>query len=106
MALILGYHPLERIYFGDIPVTVLNSVGHSEATLEVEGHEFKITDTKMTEILKGVYVSCGVPKAAREGEPALPRLVIEAPRSLLILREDLYKNGKPRQRKEGVPDTA
>jgi sRNA-binding carbon storage regulator CsrA len=94
MALILGYHVGETIYFGHVPVKVIASTGHSHARLLIDGESFDISDLKATEIMKGVYVSCGVPKIAREGGAALPRLVIEAPRSLVILREELY--GKPR----------
>jgi sRNA-binding carbon storage regulator CsrA len=105
MALILGYHVGETIYFGHIPVKVIDNNGHSEAKLLLDGEVITVTDTKATELLKGVYVSCGVPKIAREGGIALPRLVIDAPRSLVILREELYGRPKPTGR-EAVPDTA
>jgi sRNA-binding carbon storage regulator CsrA len=100
MALILGYHVGETIYFGHVPVKVIRATGHSEAKLLIDGEVFTVTDVKATEIMKGVYVSCGVPRIAREGEVALPRLVIDAPRSLVILREELYGNGKSRRPRE------
>jgi sRNA-binding carbon storage regulator CsrA len=79
-------------------VKVIRANGYSEATLLVEGEEMEVTDMKATEIMKGVYVSCGVPKIAREGGVTLPRLVIDAPLSVVILREELY--GKPRPPKK------
>jgi sRNA-binding carbon storage regulator CsrA len=95
MALILGYHVGETIYFGHVPVKVISNNGHSEAKLLLDGEVITVTDLKATELLKGVYVSCGVPKIAREGGLALPRLVIDAPRSMVILREDLYGTPRP-----------
>lgn len=80
---------------------VIGAEGHSSARLLVNGEVFPVSDVKATEIMKGVYVSCGVPKIAREGGVTLPRLVIDAPSSMVILREGLY--GKPRpNRKEKV----
>jgi hypothetical protein len=85
-------------------VKVIESTGHTHARLLIDGETFDVSDVKATEIMKGVYVSCGVPKMAREGGEALARLVIEAPRSLVILREELY--GKPRPPKSTpVPDS-
>ena len=107
MALILGYHVGERIYFGNVPVKVVKSTGHSEAVLEIDGKHHSVSDHKATEIMRGVYVSCGLPKIAQEGGVALPRLVIDAPRDMLILREELY--GKPKPTKSArtrVPNPA
>jgi len=107
MALIIGVHPNDTLMFGSEPLKVLEFEGHSRAVLLFRGQEFVVTDLKATELMKGVYVSVGMPKLAREGGIALPRLVIDAPRSLLILREELYRHGKPRRKpQEGVPDPA
>jgi len=77
----------------DEPVRVLSFEGHSRAVLLVCEREIEVTDIVATEVMRGVYISCGLPKMAREGEPVLPRLVIDAPRDVVILREELY--GKP-----------
>lgn len=102
MSLILGVHRGDILMFGDEPVEVLDFIGHSEAYLNVRGGQKVVTDRKATEIMPGVYVSCGLPKIAREGGVALPRLVIDAPRGLLILRKHLYDRGLPEARAEGA----
>lgn len=108
MALIVGVHPGDSVYFGDEPAKVLSFEGHSRAVLLFRGKQITVVDDKATEISKGVYVSCGMPKVAREGGVALPRLVIDAPRSLVILREDLYHGRQHRKQfqRQGVPDPA
>lgn len=82
--------------------------GHERAVLTFRGKDVTVTDLKSTEVMKGVYIACGLPKAAREGEAVLPRLVIDAPRKLTILREELYHRGKPQGSAAGttIPDPA
>lgn len=108
MALILGVRPGDTVYFGDDPVKVLSFEGYSRAVLRYRGREVVVVDNRATELAKGVYVSCGMPKVAREGAVALPRLVIDAPRSLVILREELYYGRQSRKyaQRQGVPDPA
>lgn len=83
--------------------------GHSRAVLRFRGKDITVTDVKATEVMKSVYISCGLPKAAREGDPVLPRLVIDAPRKLTILREELYHRGKSKGSAHSgttIPDSA
>ncbi len=72
---------------------------------------FALSDQKATEVLKDVFVSCGKPDdrfvsrhaelvadyraGKRREDPGtlLPRLIFEAPRSITILREELYRRG-------------
>ena len=100
MALALGVEPGNILYIGDEPLTVEEFEGQSRAVVSFRGQRFEISDLKATKLMKNVYVSCGLAKHSREGDgllPQLPRLLIDAPRSLTILREELYRNGKPRQ---------
>src|SRR4051812_21044983 len=71
MALAIGVRERDVVYVGDIPVRVINTEGFERAEIEV-GHGsitgpscrsrvFYITDKKATEILPGVFVSCGRP---------------------------------------------
>lgn len=92
MALALGFRPPEKFYVGDIPVTVLAFDGHEKATLELEGKTFTITDKEATEILPKVFVTMGAPRPDRfNKQSAIPRLNIDAPRDIVILRQHLYE---------------
>jgi len=103
MALTLGIHKNSTIYFGDVPVRILRVDGYKSADLVVGSvagigvRSYTVYDDKATEILPKVFVSCGLPRP-QEGVVPLPRLVIEAPHSMVILRQSLY--GKPRPKSQ------
>lgn len=117
MALALGVHLNDTFYIGAIPVKVVELEGYARAVLELPGGQrFTVSDQQSVEILPTVFVSCGKPSRSRvekhrqlleEFEAAkargahlpedpgvlLPRLLFEAPRSITILREELYRQG-------------
>ena len=113
--LVIGVYDKLRIYVGDIPVDC--SVQGQEVTVTVEGREYKLSDQERTRILPAVYLSLGEPNMEAQQKFAdqqrrifqkitdkiplskselsfpgklLPRLVIEAPRDIKILRQKLY----------------
>lgn len=127
MALALGVKEKDKVYVGDCYVQVIETRGFDFARVEVGSENscrvkvYDITDKKATEILPGVFVSCGRPdqrfidkhaRLLKDYEDAqavsqatvgmvppnpgrlLPRLIFEAPRSITILREELYRRSK------------
>jgi len=84
MALSLGLHVGESIYIGDSKLTLKTIKGVSHYIIEFEGNTFSITPSKGTEVSKDVFISAGV------GVSSLARLAFSAPRSIRILREELY----------------
>lgn len=97
MPLVLGFHPEEKFYVGDIPVTVKWFEGHKRAGVEVKGRHFTITDEEATEILPKVFVTMGNPRPDRfNKEESISRIAIDAPRSITILRQELYEQAHAR----------
>lgn len=112
MGLAIGVKERDIVYVGDIPVRVKETRGFEYAVVEVDGKDFVLTDLKSTEIIPDVFVHCGKPdqrflekhqrlqKSYEEGRRAgtqlpdpgrlLPRLIFDAPRAVVILREELY----------------
>lgn len=91
MALILGISKQEPIYIGDIPMRILYIRTLTEVEVEFNGVKFLLTDKEVQEVSPGVFISCGLPtKHASQHSDIVPRLVIEAPRSVQILRGHLY----------------
>lgn len=111
--LAIGVKENDIVYVGDIAVRVKETRGFEYAVVEVDGKDFVVTDLKSTEIIPDVFVHCGKPdqrflekhqrlqKSYEEGRRAgnhqlpdpgrlLPRLIFDAPRSVVILREELY----------------
>jgi hypothetical protein len=105
MALILGVKAGDRFYVGDTRVDVVSIADPKQIVLRVEGDgaDHAITDKESVEILPSVFVSCGVSTKPGSGFAALPRIVIEAPRSITILRGELYErqHGKVRTVRPG-----
>lgn len=96
MALILGVSKNSRFYIGDVEVKVADTHGYSEIVLEMQGKSWTVTDQASIEICPKVKVSVGSPKKEQtsEGVMLLPRLVIEAPKEIIILRSGLYHRMK------------
>lgn len=91
MALTLGVNTKSKIYVGDVMLSVLRTNGFQSITIKVASNppvEHLITDLDTKEILPEVFVSCGQPSYKYDGN--LPRLVFEAPKKIVILREELY----------------
>lgn len=94
MALILGVSAGSVIYIGDTPVEVTDATPNSSRmTLVVDSKKtFELTDQESTEILPTVFFSVGRSKKQDHGiEKVIPRVVIEAPRDVVILRAELYE---------------
>lgn len=82
------------IYIGDTPVEVTEAVPNSSSMgLAVHGGgKFVISDKESTEILPKVFFSVGRSRnQGRGGEKIIPRVVIEAPREVVVLRAELYE---------------
>lgn len=97
MALILGVSTGDKIYIGDTPVSILEAKPMADTmTMAVEeGPSFEISDQESTEILPTVFLSVGRSKKQDAGgEKVIPRVVIEAPREIVILRAELYERQK------------
>lgn len=102
--MILGVAKNSRFYIGDTQVRVLETEGFSKIVLEVKRQRYEITDQASVEIYPKVFVSVGTPKRqpeSEEGIQLLPRLVIEAPKEIVILRSELYRKGKARSDENG-----
>jgi Global regulator protein family len=95
MALILGVKRGSKFYRNDVPVEILDTKGYEWIKVQVEGRQFIATPHQSVEIYPGVMVSSGVPKVPKLD--MLPRLVIDAPRDIVILREELYERSKRRR---------
>lgn len=116
MPLAIGIPQGGRFYVGDTVVEVLEFENFDKAVLRVNGRTIEVDDQKSVEILPDVFVSCGKPSADRvekynrvvqeyearkasgdESDPPgklLPRLLIDAPRRITVLREELYLKGR------------
>ena len=119
MALILGVYDKMRFYVGDVPVDC--SVHEQEVSVTIEGKQFKLSELQRTRLLPHVYVSLGKPtlesqqffsdrqrrivQKIRDNIPLseeeeyfpnkmVPRILIEAPRDIKILRQKLYEESQ------------
>lgn len=92
MALILGVQAGSRIYIGDTPLDVVSTQGYQSIRVQIDGKGYDITQEESVEVYPQVRMSAGVPVHKRN--TPLPRLVIEAPREIVILRSELYERSK------------
>lgn len=88
MALILSLRKGDDFFVDDARVIVTDVKGPNDFTLcdEENQEEFHITDLESKEVREHVYVSAGDYLSSGQ-----VRLVIEAPRSIRILRGDKYR---------------
>lgn len=86
MALIIGVKRGDRFFLNDTPVDVVATVGHKSILIEIESARYALTKDESVQIYPNVYASVGLPKDERN----LPRIVIDAPRNIVVLREELY----------------
>lgn len=86
--LVIGVRLGEAFYVEDVPVHVTSIESDQRFHVQVAGsdEELEITEEKSVEILPHVRLSTG-----RRGSEDLARVVIQAPKSITILRESLYR---------------
>jgi hypothetical protein len=91
MALVLSLKPKEDFYVGDQRFIVTKLYNRTSFTLVHEGgKQYEITEYEATEVLPDVWVSSG-----DVYDLGTVRVVIEAPREILILRGEKVRE-KPR----------
>lgn len=90
--LVIGVKLGESFYIDDVPVHVTRIESDNRFFVKVDksDEELEITDEESVEVLPNVRLSTG-----RKGSEDLARVVVQAPKSITILREALYrrKNG-------------
>lgn len=97
MALIIGVSEGSRIYVDDAPVDILEAKPGADTMVvafDVGGmsRTMRLTDMESREIFPSVFMSVGRSKKQDQGQDdVVPRVVIEAPRNIVILREELYE---------------
>lgn len=94
MALILGVKVGSKIYVGDTPIVVTESKerGRKVSVSVQGGKDIVLSEQESVEVMPTVFMSVGTSKKQVSGaENMVPRLVIEAPRSVVILRSELYE---------------
>lgn len=89
MALILSAREGESVYIGDVRLVVIDILSADRFKVLVEGpldtvHE--IRHTERVEVLPEVFLSAG-----NTGSSEAVKLVFEAPKDRVILRERLYR---------------
>lgn len=85
MALSLGVTDGSKIRVGTEILEVVTIVGTAHIQVRVAGKNFLITDCERTEVLPGVFVSCGR-NDDKQFAASFSRLAFEAPRSIEIKR--------------------
>ena len=94
MALVLTLREGEDFYIGNDQV-VLEKI-HSETEFSLrrarDDAVIRITEGRSAQLFRGVFVSAGA-----RGQLGLSRIAIEAPRSVMILRGDLYRQPPDRK---------
>jgi len=87
MPLALGVSEKSKFYLNDTEVLVDKLNGHTSATLVVAGERYIISPSTTKEIFPQVFASMGKPLQ----EQSTPRILIDAPRSIRVLREALMR---------------
>ena len=96
MSLILGVKKGAKFFLNSVVLEILDTdEDKKHIYIGVEGKQFLLNDREFVEILPTVFAAVGKSKHDNTimGEPTLPRLAIDAPRSVRILRERDYKHG-------------
>lgn len=105
MPLVLGLYEGGKFYVGSTPVE-LEKI-REDGTLQLVVHHqngpkssFVVNDMEAQEIVPEVFVSMGKSKKqqkyGRMYRSSMARVAIEAPRNIVILREELYDSGRKR----------
>lgn len=88
MALVLSLKYGEDFFVGDRRVTILQGNSYRKVAVETdEGHKFQLESERMQEIFDGVMVS-----VSPEANGGMARVIVEAPRTVPILRGDKYRS--------------
>ena len=91
MPLVLSFKEDDEFYVGDKVFFVTEIAGPARFVIEDEfGRRWDVTDERAVEIAPDVMASVG-----KNGSNHLARLVIDAPRSVPILRGELYGSARP-----------
>lgn len=86
MSLILGVVSGEKIFLNDIVLDINDtSADMKSMSVTIDGNNFKLNDSSFIEIYPQVFAAVGKPRY--ETYNTLPRIAIDAPRSMKILRE-------------------
>jgi sRNA-binding carbon storage regulator CsrA len=91
MALILAARENESVFIGDDKLTIIDIIHPTEFKVRVEGmidSVYTIKSSERVEVLPDVFLSAG-----NTGNMVSVKLVFEAPRDRVILRERLYQRG-------------
>ena len=91
MSLILGVSKGEKLYVGEVVLEILNTTEDKKHIhINVAGVNFLLNDREFVEICPSVFAAVGRAKHENtvEGVKTLPRLAIDAPREIRILREN------------------
>jgi hypothetical protein len=91
MALVLGLEAGKSVFVGDRRILLTKIHNPKRFVVRVDGpmdSEYEITDQVRTEVLPKVFLQAG-----NTGNASMVKIVIEAPRSMVILREKLYQQG-------------
>jgi sRNA-binding carbon storage regulator CsrA len=90
MALILAAQQNESVFIGDVKLTVINILSPSLFKVKVWGEAFDtiftIRSSERVEVLPDVFLSAG-----NTGSMEHVKMVFEAPKDRIILRERLYR---------------
>ena len=90
MALNISVAEGGRVYIGDRLIRVTEIRSLTRATIvDDTGMHHDLFDNRSTEVYPGVFVSIG-----RKQHVGQCSLTFEAPKSVVILREELYRRGK------------
>lgn len=90
MSLILGVHEGEKLNLNDSVLTVVAlSEQKNHIHIELNGKDFLLNEREFVEIAPTVFACVGKIRydVTRKGENTLPRLAIDAPRSVKITRQ-------------------
>lgn len=87
MALSLSLRLGEDVYAGDERLVVSAVASSQEFTLQSSSGAFRIVADRAVKVLPNVFVSAG-----REPHPGSVRLLIDAPRDVVILRGEKYRD--------------
>jgi hypothetical protein len=89
MPLVLSLRKGDDFYIGNSQFVLCDMSSDTQFQIESArtGQKFTITHTRQTEIMPDVMVSAG-----EKPHPMLARVVIDAPRDLLVVRGDKWRN--------------
>jgi hypothetical protein len=107
MALVLVLKKGQSFYVGHEKLTIEAVHSNSQFTLrKSDGTVFDIIDARTQEVLPSVFVGAGQRYKQNSDTFWEARVCIEAPREIVILREDVYEESYGGRRRDGDGDGA